>query len=101
MVQIRSGSIGGTREDIRLRIAEADLDFEKAKDLAKRKAREVCSEAMLLSWNNAETGDYYPAFECGRSGRPAWVVYADARGADLTIDINDGRYTFMFLKLAR
>jgi len=56
---------------------------------------------MLLSWNNAETGDYYPAFECGRSGRPGWVVYADARGADLTIDINDGRYTFMFLMLAR
>ena len=101
MVQIRSGSIGGAREEIRLHVAEAGLDFEKAKDLAKRKAREICSEAMLLSWNNAETGDYYPAFECGRSGRPAWVVYADARGADLTIDINDGRYTFMFLKLAR
>jgi hypothetical protein len=56
---------------------------------------------MLLSWNNAETGEYYPAYECGRSGRPAWVVYADARSADLTVDINDGRYTFMFLKLAR
>ena len=56
---------------------------------------------MLLSWNNAETGEYYPAFECGRIGRPAWVVYADARGADLIIDINDGRYTFMFLKLGR
>ena len=101
MVQIRSVSIGGAREEIRLRVTEAGLDFEKAKDLAKRKAREACSEAMLLSWNNAETGDYYPAFECGRSGRPGWVVYADARGADLIIDINDGRYTFMFLKLAR
>jgi hypothetical protein len=101
MVQIRSESIGSAREEIRLRVAEAGLNFEKAKDLAKRKAREVCSDAMLLSWNNAETGECHPAFECGRSGRPAWVVYADARGADLTIDINDGRYTFMFLKLAR
>jgi hypothetical protein len=101
MVQIRSGSIGGAREEIRLHVAEAGLDFENAKELAKRKAREICSEAMLLSWNNAETGEYYPAYECGRSGRPAWEVYADARSADLTVDINDGRYTFMFLKLAR
>jgi len=60
MVQVGSGSIGGAREEIRLRVAEAGLDFDKAKDLAKRKAREVCSEAMLLSWNNAETGEYYP-----------------------------------------
>jgi hypothetical protein len=29
------------------------------------------------------------------------VVYAEARGADLIIDVNDGQYTFMFLKLAR
>ena len=101
MVQIRSGSIGGAREEVRLRVEETGLGFEKARDLAKRKAQEICSEAMLLSWNNTETGEYYPAFECGRIGRPAWVVYADARGADLTIDINDGRYTFMFLKLAR
>jgi hypothetical protein len=101
MVQIRTGIGGGAREEIRLRVAEAGLDFDKAKDLAKRKAREICAESMLLSWNNAETGECYPTFECGRSGRPAWVVYADARGADLTIDINDGQYTFMFLKLTR
>jgi len=101
MVQIRTGIDGGAKEEIRLRFAEAGLDFEKAKDLAKRKAREICAESMLLSWNNAGTGEYYPTFECGSSGRPAWVVYADARGTDLTIDINDGQYTFMFLKLAR
>ena len=101
MVQIRTGVDDGAKEEIRLRVAEAGLDFENAKDLAKRKAREICAESMLLAWNNAETGEYYPTVECSRSGRPAWVVYADARGADLTIDINDGQYTFMFLKLAR
>lgn len=101
MVQIRTGMDGGAKEEIRLQVAAAGLDFEKARDLAKRKAREICVESMLLSWNNAETGEYYPTFECGSSGRPAWAVYADARGADLTIDINDGQYTFMFLKLSR
>ena len=101
MVQIWKGSGGGVREEIRLRVAEASLDFMKAKDLAKRTAREICAESMLLSWNNAETGACYPTFDCGSSGRPAWVVYADARGADLAIDFNDGQYTFMFLKLDR
>ncbi len=101
MVQIRSRRSGGAREEVRLQVEATGLNFEKARDLAKRQAQEICSEAMLLSWNNTDTGDYYPSFECGRSGQPAWVVYADARGADLIIDINDGRYTFMFLKLTK
>jgi hypothetical protein len=101
MVQIQNDIDGGAKDEIRLRVAAAGLDFEKAKNVAKRKAREICAEAMLLSWNNAETGECYPTFECGRSGQPAWAVYADARGGDLTVDINDGQYTFMFLKLAR
>jgi hypothetical protein len=99
MVQIRTGINGSAKEEIRLRVAEGGLDFAAAKDLAKRKAREICAQAMLLSWNNGETGECYPTVECGSSGRPAWLVYADARGADLTVDINDGQYTFMFLKL--
>jgi hypothetical protein len=91
----------GAREEVCLRVEKTGLDLETAKELAKRKAREICAESMLLSWNNAETGEYYPRTECGHSGRPPWVVYADARGADLIIDVNDGQYTFMFLKLAK
>ncbi len=101
MVEIRTGAGNGPTQEIRLQADKAGLDFERAKELAKRTACGISAEAMLLSWHNADTGDYYPAVECGRSGRPAWVVYAEARGADLTIDINDGQYTFMFLKLAR
>jgi hypothetical protein len=91
----------GAREEVCLRVEKTGLDLETAKELAKRKARGICAESMLLSWNNAETGEYYPKTECGHSGRPPWVVYADARGADLIIDVNDGQYTFMFLKLAK
>ena len=101
MVEIRTGTGGVPKEKVRLRAAAVGLDFEKAKELAQRTAREISGEAMLLSWHNAETGEHYPTVECGRSGRPAWVVYAEARGADLTIDINDAQYTFMFLKLVR
>jgi hypothetical protein len=101
MVKIGTETDTGAREEVCLRVAKAGLDFETAKELAKRKAREICAESMLLSWNDAETGEYYPRTECGLGGRPPWVVYAEARGADLIIDVNDGQYTFMFLKLAR
>jgi hypothetical protein len=101
MVRIKSAADTGAREEVSLRVEKAGLDLESAKQLAKRKAREICAESMLLSWNNAETGEYYPRTECGLGGRPPWVVYAEARGADLIIDVNDGQYTFMFLKLAR
>jgi hypothetical protein len=60
MVRIRTGIDGGAKKEIRLRVAEAGLDFEKARGLARRKAREICAESMLLSWNNAETGECYP-----------------------------------------
>ena len=101
MVRIGTGTDTGAKEEVNLRVEKAGLDLEAAKALAKRKAREICGESMLLSWNNAETGEYYPRTECGRGDRPPWVVYAEARGADLIIDVNDGQYTFMFLKLAR
>ena len=101
MVRIGSGTDTGSKEEVSLRVERAGLDFDAAKELAKRKAREICAESMLLSWSNAETGEYYPRTECGLGGRPPWVVYAEARGADLIIDLNDGQYTFMFLKLAR
>lgn len=101
MVRIGTGMDTGAKEKVCLQVEEAGLDLETAKQLAKRKAREICAESMLLAWNNAETGEYYPTTECGRGDRPPWVVYAEARGADLIIDVNDGHYTFMFLKLAR
>ncbi|MBU4388632.1 MAG: AF1514 family protein, partial [Proteobacteria bacterium] len=75
------------------------LDFSKARDLAKGKAGERCNDPMLLSWHNGKTGEFYPRFECGSGDKPPWIVFAEARGGNLTIDINDGEYIFIYLKL--
>lgn len=75
------------------------LNFLKAKDLAKEKAGEYCNDPMLLSWHNGKTGEFYPRFECGSGGKPPWIIFAKSRGGNLTIDINDGEYTFIYLKL--
>ena len=99
MIQIPAEFKAGPKEVIDLRIQDPGLDFEKARALAKKKAHQLRGETMLLSWHNALTGEYHPTFDCGGSEKPAWVLYADSRGANLTIRINDGAFTFMFLTL--
>jgi len=82
---------------IELNNDKPDLDFVAAKDIAKQKAKETCSDPMLLSWYQGETGESYPDLECGPGDKPAWIVYAESRGGDLTIDINDGQFVFIYL----
>jgi hypothetical protein len=36
--------------------------------------------------------------ECGKGDKPAWIVYAESRGGNLTIDINAGQYLFIYLE---
>jgi hypothetical protein len=84
---------------IGLKIDNPNLDFAEAKDLAKQKAKEICADPMLLSWYQGKTGESYPNLECGPGDTPAWIVYAVSRGGDLTIDINQGQYIFIFLSI--
>ena len=99
MIQVPYNISKGPMEVIDLQVADPDIDFEKAKGLAKQKAGEMHGETMLLSWHNSQTGEYYPTYECGGSEQPAWILYAESRGANLTIRINGGIYTFMFIGL--
>ena len=84
-------------EHIVLKSDKGDLDFEEARDLAKQRAKDSCEDPMLLSWYQGKTGESYPNMECGPGDKPAWIVFAESRGGDLTIDINEGQYVFIFL----
>jgi hypothetical protein len=84
---------------IRLLVGNGDLDFVSAKDIAKQKAKELNPDPMLLSWFCGKTGEFYPKTECGRTDKPAWFVFAESRGADIAININDGEYIFLFLSI--
>ena len=84
---------------INIQVDEKALDFVKAKDIAKAKARELATDPMLLSWYNGNTGEYYPTYECGTWDKPVWIIFAESRGADIAIDINDGQYIFLYLSL--
>ncbi len=99
MVQISSEPPELSMEVIHHRIKGPGLDFVSAKNAAKAEALKRSSSPILLSWKNGRTGKSYPDLECGKSGKPPWVHYALARGANLTVDINQGEFVFMFLKL--
>lgn len=84
---------------IKVHVEDQHLDFLKAKALAKKKALELSPDPMLLSWCSGKTGEYYPNLECGTWDKPVWIIFAESRGADIAIDINDGEYVFLYLSL--
>ena len=79
-----------------IHIKSESLDFKTAKQIATQKARELFSDPMLLAWYQAKTGEYTPKTECAAGDKPAWIVYAESRGGDITIDIYDEEYIFIY-----
>ena len=99
MEYIRSNINGYPGNHVKLEVDDPKLAFTTAKDIAKQKAKELCYDPMLLSWFNGETGESYPDADCGPGDKPAWIVYAESRGGDLTVEINQGSYIFIFLSI--
>jgi len=96
---IRSNIKGYPGKIIHLDINDPGIDFSAAKNAAKQKAAEMCDDPMMLSWYNGITGESYPNLECGPGDKPAWITYAESRGGDLTIDINQGQYVFIYISI--
>jgi hypothetical protein len=97
MVEIRSDKRSSlAHKTVSLQIADHDLDFAKASDRARARAREINKDAMMLSWFNRRSKKGFPDYDCGAGDTPPRRVFAEARGANLTFDVNDGEYIFMY-----
>jgi hypothetical protein len=99
MELLKSNINGYPGKYIKINIDDPNLDFSTAKNIAKQRARDMCTDPMLLSWYNGKTEESYPNLECGPGDKPAWITYAESRGGDLTIDINEGQYVFIYLSV--
>lgn len=77
-------------------IKDADLDFPRAREAADQRARQLCSEPMLLAWFDRAAGRFSPNITCCREDLPSWLAYALSRGGDLIIDINAEAFVFVF-----
>lgn len=83
------------KDPIRLEAA-GELDFARAKALADQRAKELALEPMLLAWYSRSTGEFSPQVTCCRDDKPAWLTYAESRGGNLVIDINEETYVFVY-----
>ena len=80
-----------------VRAEDDNLDFEKAKEIASQKAREIAEDAMLIAWFDRKGGKFSPQVECGGKEKPAWLVYAETRGAKIVISVNRETFVFVYL----
>ena len=85
------------KNPVHVRVA-GELDFARARALADRQAGKTGGEPMLLAWYNGGTGEFSPQVTCCSDAKPAWLTYAESRGGDLVIDINDESYVFVYLR---
>jgi len=84
------------RDPIDVGVADAPLDFARARAIADRRAREVAADPMLLAWYDRGAGRFSPQVTCCCDDKPGWLVYAETRRGDLVIDINNEAYVFVY-----
>jgi hypothetical protein len=98
MAELQATSTEYTLDTVRLSVEDPGLNLVEATALAKAKARDMDSNAMMLSYHSGKTGEFWPHYDCGGAGRPPWIVFAESRGYNLKIDINDGDFEFFYLR---
>ncbi|MFO7985445.1 MAG: AF1514 family protein [Desulfatiglandaceae bacterium] len=85
---------------VSIQVDELPADLKAARLIADQKAAELALEPMLLAWYEAKSGRFSPDVECCSETKPGWVVYAESRGGNITIDINGREYVFIYRDLA-
>lgn len=84
------------RDPMDIGVPDTPLDFARARALADRRARELSADSMLLAWYDRDRGQFSPQVTCCSDDKPGWLVYAESRGGDLVIDINNEAYVFVY-----
>jgi hypothetical protein len=87
------------KDPIDISVSDESLDFARARAIAETRARQEGPEPMLLAWYDRGAGAFSPQVTCCSDDKPAWLIYAESRGADLVIDINDEAYVFVYRRI--
>ncbi len=81
---------------VMVKVDDKPINFSSARLLADEKARELSSDPMLLAWFDISTGRFSPVVICCGQNKPTWLIYAESRGADIEVDINNEDYVFVY-----
>jgi hypothetical protein len=98
--------VKGVEMNLGMRTIQLDTngaaDFLSAKQAADDLARRELTDPVCLSWHDAESGRESPAHvsECHTDcDIPGSVEYAENRGGELAVVVDDGRFTFCYRSL--
>jgi hypothetical protein len=80
-------------------VNEDELDFNRARLLSDERANELVENPMLMSWYDRNTGRFSPDVTCCSEDKPGWVVYAESRGGNLSVTVNNEQYVFIYADL--
>jgi hypothetical protein len=79
------------------------FDFSQAKQAADSLARVILGECVCMSWYDRGRNREAPAHvsEChdNSCAVPGYVDYAQSRGAELMVDVNEGDFVFCYRPL--
>jgi hypothetical protein len=84
---------------VELKTDDVRLDFSSAKLMSDVKAHELMNRPMLMGWYNRSSGHFSPNVTCCSEDKPGWVVYAESRGGNLAVTVNDEQYVFIYADL--
>ncbi len=73
-----------------------EMSFSEARKLADEKAKSTLLDPMLLAWMDGKTGRFSPNVVCCDTKKPSWLIYAETRGAELSVNVNDLSYVFVY-----
>ncbi len=85
---------------IHVRIEDGPFDFASARVIADRRAREIAADPMLLAWFDRKSRKFSPDVICCDRDKPSWLAYAESHGGDITVDINNEDYLFVYMDAA-
>jgi hypothetical protein len=84
------------KKPIHLRLAE-DIDFAAAEREARNAVAAESGSVTLVSYYDGERDVVAPCSSTMCMGKDGYRVYAESRGADIRVIVNDGRYDFYYL----
>lgn len=79
-------------------------DYYAAMKLANRRAQKTIGDNMLVSWYDRDRGFESPQHISERrldSAIPGYVDYGLSHEASLVIDVEEGRFVFLYMKVAQ
>jgi len=76
------------------------MDYDEVQKAAKDAALEVGGDVALVSYYDRARNKMVPEAVSSKEGNDGYRIYAESRGADIRVTVNDDEYDFFFLSIA-